>query len=157
LQNLISLVDSAGTDPDPEPSDHACRGVKLFLQDRGIHPDYRHTTRSVCDDDFAYFHHVLAMNSYQIRDLQYIAESYENQNPTLECRLLGSFDGEYPRGVAEPECIGGREWFEVNGARIYPGYEKCFGQIKKYIHEFILNVFGYDVETPNQHDEGLEN
>jgi hypothetical protein len=127
---------------DNTPSNHALEGIKLFLKDAGICDDFRHTPRPLLSSDFTAFKYILAMNQYQISR----AHTVNLERLGVEFRLLGSFGGKGLREVAEPECIGDREWFEVRSTRIYPGYERCFQDIKDYIHDFVQDVFSSGME-----------
>lgn len=130
---------------DLTPSEHALEGVQGFLRDTGICADFHHTVRQVNPDDFATFKYILAMNQYQTDRVN--LDRLPTRRLDGEFRLLGSFGRHGPRSVTEPACIGDWEWFEVGGARVYPGYVNCFSDIQTYIHDFVSDVFGIDVQA----------
>jgi protein-tyrosine-phosphatase len=147
LQNFIAMIDSAGVDLDAQPSAHALEGVKLFLAEEGISSHFNHVPRRFRPEDFSNFKYILAMCDYHMPYLEHNTANTYSLATGYKVELLGSFGHKvrWEGDVAEPECIGDREWFEVGGTRIYPGYEQCFRDIKEYMHEFLLDAFGFDV------------
>lgn len=70
--------------------------------------------------------------------------------------LLGSFGNEGMREVSLPESIGNEYWFQMGTRRIYPGYDKCWNEIKKYVADFIFDLTGYDVNSHAAHSADEE-
>jgi protein-tyrosine-phosphatase len=137
-------------------------GVSLLLRDQGIHENFIHTSRRLERRDVEKYEYVLVMNSRQIDDILEIWLSRENTDHNTisdshnevfrediegRVQLFGSFGNEGPREVSLPESIGNEYWFQMGTRRIYPGYDKCWNEIKKYMADFILDLTGYDVNS----------
>jgi hypothetical protein len=60
---------------------------------------------------------------------------------------LGSFGNQGPREVAIPQSIDQDYWFQIGTRRIYPGYEKCFADIKHFVQDFVHELTGFDVNS----------
>jgi protein-tyrosine-phosphatase len=141
-------------------------GLGLMLRDCGISENFVHTSRRIERRDVEKYEYVLVMNSRQIEDILAFWPSREEAeqqgiaatNNTVvrediegKIHLLGSFGNEGMREVSLPESIGGEYWFQMGTRRIYPGYDKCWSEIKKYVADFIFDLTGYDVNSHAEH------
>lgn len=80
--------------------------AKRKLQAEGI-PFSRHHARRITVDDYDSFDYILAMESYNLRNISYIIPS----DPSGKIRLLMDFTGS-PRDIADP-------WYTGNFDRTY--------------------------------------
>ena len=133
-----------------------------MLRDYGISSKFSHTSRRLERRDVEKFEFVLTMSCSQ-RDTilsrwtpRSNLPSSESANPGELCRedlqdkvaVLGSFGGHGDREVSIAESINQVYWFHVGTKRIYPGYDKCFLEIKAYMADFVYELTGFDVHSP---------
>jgi len=132
-----------------------------MLRDYGISSKFSHISRRLERRDVEKFEYVLTMSCSQ-RDTILSRWTPRSNLPVLEsgipgevCRedlqdkvaVLGSFGGHGDREVSIAESINQVYWFHVGTKRIYPGYDKCFNEIKAYMTDFIYELTGIDVHS----------
>jgi protein-tyrosine-phosphatase len=159
LGNKFCRVISAGITAR-KPGVPLSPGVDFMLRDFGICENFQHTSRRLEARDILNYEFILCLQTAH-RD-EVLAQfptraeiSGNGQSPASNITtrediqnkvyLLGGFGEEQDREVSVPENIGGEYWFQVGRRRIYPGYERCFNDIRRYIHEFVFAITGIDI------------
>ncbi|KAK6329750.1 hypothetical protein TWF696_003614 [Orbilia brochopaga] len=130
LLDRFDKIDSAGTaayhagePPDPR-SAAVCAAHNVPVQ---------HLARRVTKDDFRTFDYILAMDEYNLRDLQ---EMRPADATAVKLGMFGDYeDGERRGVVVEDPYYGGKRGFEVN-----------FGQCLRFSRNFMREVLGADIE-----------
>jgi protein-tyrosine-phosphatase len=160
LAGSFSRILSAGIAAS-KPGVPLSAGVEFMLRDYGISPNFSHTSRRLERRDVEKFEYVLAMSCSQ-RDTilsRWAPRSNllkpESANAGELCRedledrvaVLGSFGGQGDREVSIAESINQVYWFHVGTKRIYPGYDKCFNEIKAFMADFVYKLTGFDVQS----------
>ena len=160
LAGSFSRILSAGTAAS-KPGVPLSAGVEFMLRDYGISAKFSHTSRRLERRDVEKFEYVLTMSCSQ-RDTILSRWAPRCDLPALEsanagevCRedlqdkvaVLGSFGGHGDREVSIAESINQVYWFHVGTKRIYPGYDKCFNEIKAFMADFIYELTGFDVHS----------
>ncbi|KAJ9261310.1 hypothetical protein DTO212C5_8350 [Paecilomyces variotii] len=158
--SLIGEIDSAGTgayhalDP-PDPR------TMSTLRRHGI-TDFQHAARMITKDDFRHFDYILAMDKYNLRDLQRVRDSIvgskdpsvaarsagmkttrastaaaaaggADQDKIAEVRLFGDF---LPNGEVHSKIGGGEEVQDpyYGGQN---GFQEVYGQVTRFSQGFI--------------------
>ncbi|PYI29638.1 phosphotyrosine protein phosphatases I [Aspergillus indologenus CBS 114.80] len=122
---LINQIDSAGTGAyhAGEAPDHR---TMTTLRAHGI-TRYVHAARKVTQEDFLTFDYLLAMDKYNLRDLQ------ETRAAVAEVRLFGDFGA----GGALHERVGGGEVVQdpyYGGAN---GFKEVYEQVSRFSRNFV--------------------
>ncbi|KAI9755283.1 MAG: hypothetical protein M4579_004348 [Chaenotheca gracillima] len=112
----IGEIDSSGTGAyhTDEPPDSRTMSV---LEDNGI-TDYVHGARKVTTEDFTRFDYILAMDRYNLRDLERMrrraaGKGQQEQETSLgKTMLFGDFGGSTGEEVVDP-YYGARDGFEI--------------------------------------------
>src|SRR6266536_272941 len=148
FSRVLSAGLSAAKSGVPLPS-----GVSLLLRDNGIHENFIHTSRRLERRDVEKYEYVLVMNSRHVEEILSIWPSREEAGHTEDVttknvvcrediegkiRLLGSFGNEGMREVSLPESISGDYWFQIGTRRIFPGYDTCWNEVKKYVADMVF-------------------
>src|SRR5690348_2653099 len=150
LANRFSRVLSAGLYAT-KPGVPLSPGVDFMLRDHGICENFSHISRRLERRDVEKYEYVLTMSNAQrdeilkrwpSRDQLSNAERLDPETVTREdllakVQVLGSFGGQGVREVSVTDSINGSSWFHVGKTRIYPGYERCYRDIKAYIIDFV--------------------
>lgn len=133
---LINEIDSAGTGayhvmepPDPR--------TMSTLRRHGI-TDFDHAARKVTKEDFVNFDYLMAMDKYNLRDLQDTRQSLLKKaggarTKIAEVRLFGDFGA----GGVLHECVGGGEVVKdpyYGGAN---GFEEVYQQVTRFSRGFL--------------------
>jgi protein-tyrosine-phosphatase len=160
LAGSFSRILSAGIAAS-KPGVPLSAGVEFMLRDYGIGPKFSHTSRRLERRDVEKFEYVLTMSCSQ-RDTilsRWVPRSHfvaqDSANTGEMCRedledrvaVLGSFGGKGDREVSIAESINQVYWFHVGNKRIYPGYDKCFREIKAFMADFVYELTGFDVHS----------
>ena len=131
----IGKIDSAGTGAyhtlDPPDS----RTMET-LRKHGI-SDYDHGARQVRGEDFRDFDYVLAMDAYNLRDLQRAQRRYEANGGQSKARVM--LFGEYSKREGPEEVID--PYYGENN-----GFEEVFQQVLRLSKNFLSNETAIDRE-----------
>jgi protein-tyrosine-phosphatase len=160
LAGSFSRILSAGIAAS-KPGVPLLAGVEFMLRDYGISPKFSHTSRRLERRDVEKFEYILTMSCSQ-RDTILSRWTPRANLPALESAntgelyredlqekvlVLGSFGGHGDREVSIAESINQVYWFHVGTKRIYPGYDKCFNEIKAFVADFVFEQTGFDVHS----------
>jgi protein-tyrosine-phosphatase len=161
LANRFCRTTSAGLTAK-KPGVPLCPGVDFMLRDYSITENFQHTSRRLELRDVENYEYVLCMDS-EIRE-QILSQFPAREdivalpptNPKKitvrediedKVKLLGGFGSGEVLEIANPESINGEYWFQVGTRRIYPGYDRCFSEIKRCINDFVFAATGFDVNA----------
>ena len=122
----VATVDSCGTgayhtDEPPDPR------TMSILGDHGI-TDYSHGARKIQADDFSRFDYILAMDKYNLRDLQRMRRRLGTDGALL--MLFGDFGGTEGEEVVDP-YYGAQDGFEI-----------AYEQMVRFSQGFLKDVLG---------------
>ncbi|KAI9861861.1 MAG: hypothetical protein M1824_001972 [Vezdaea acicularis] len=129
----IGVIDSCGTGAY-HVGDSPDTRTMAVLRDNGI-TDYVHGARQVTLDDFTNFDYILAMDKYNLRDLERLrtratSKGSAGDKKVAQVMLFGDFGGTKGEEVGDP-YYGARHGFEIAYEQMVRFSEGFFKEVEK--------------------------